>query len=237
MMLSEQEIMAEFEAAEAILRGHFILSSGLHSDTYLQCARVLMNPRRAEKLCADLAERVKLSLVAAKTLSPWGRGSNEVRGEGVLLENSASTSPLTQPSPPRGEGLIDLVVAPAMGGVVVGYEMGRQLGVETIFCERENGQFALRRGFRLEVGARVLMVEDVVTTGKSSMEAVACVEAAGGVVVAEASLIDRSNGGHNLPFPLISLLKVDVKTYQPDALPAHLVGTEAVKPGSRFLKK
>lgn len=196
-MLSEQEIMAEFETAEAILRGHFILSSGLHSDTYLQCARVLMNPKRAEKLCADLAARVNQQL----------------------------------------REKIDLVVAPAMGGVVVGYEMGRQLGVETIFCERENGQFALRRGFRLEVGARVLMVEDVVTTGKSSMEAVACVEAAGGKVVAEASLIDRSNGTHNLPFPLISLLKVDVKTYLPDALPAHLAGTEAVKPGSRFLKK
>lgn len=196
-MLSDQQIMAEFEAAEAILRGHFILSSGLHSDTYLQCARVLMNPARADKLCADLAVRVK----------------------NTIKEN------------------IDLVVAPAMGGVVVGYEMGRQLGIETIFCERENGQFALRRGFRIEPGQRVLMVEDVVTTGKSSMEAVACVEAAGGKVVAEASLIDRSNGTHALPFPLVSLLKVDVKTYQPDALPAHLAGTEAVKPGSRFLKK
>lgn len=196
-MLTDQQIMAEFEAAEAILRGHFILSSGLHSDTYLQCARVLMSPKRAEKLCADLAARVK----------------NKINDK------------------------IDIVVAPAMGGVVVGYEMGRQLGVETIFCERENGQFALRRGFRIEPGSRVLMVEDVVTTGKSSMEAVACVEAAGGKVIAEASLIDRSGGTHNLPFPLISLLTLDIKTYQPDALPKHLAGTEAVKPGSRFLKK
>lgn len=136
-----------------------------------------------------------------------------------------------------GGGGIDLVVAPAMGGVVVGYEMGRQLGVETIFCERENGQFTLRRGFRIEPGTRVLMVEDVVTTGKSSMEAVECVTALGGKVVGEASLIDRSNGTHNLPFPLVSLLKLDVKTYSADALPAHLAGTEAVKPGSRFLKK
>lgn len=196
-MLSEQEILHEFEAAEAILRGHFILSSGLHSDTYLQCARVLMNPKRAEKLCAALAEKVRASI----------------------------------------KHQIDLVVAPAMGGVVVGYEMGRQLGVETIFCERENGQFALRRGFRVEPGARVLMVEDVVTTGKSSMEAVKCVEEAGGVVVAEASLIDRSGAAHSLPFPLISLLALDVKTYAPDALPAHLQGTQAVKPGSRFLQK
>lgn len=220
-MLSEQEIMAEFEAAEAILRGHFILSSGLHSDTYLQCARVLMNPKRAEKLCADLADKVRAALSMEPRIA-----TAESRAKANEVNEGGIAAPL-----------IDLVVAPAMGGVVVGYEMGRQLGVETIFCERENGQFALRRGFRLEAGARVLMVEDVVTTGKSSMEAVACVEAAGGVVVAEASLIDRSNGTHNLPFPLISLLKVDVKTYQPDALPAHLAGTEAVKPGSRFLKK
>lgn len=198
MMLSDIEIMAEFEVAEAILRGHFILSSGLHSDTYLQCARVLMNPKRADKLCHDLAKRLKAKL---------------------------------------GADAIDLVVAPAMGGVVVGYEMGRQLGVETIFCERENGEFALRRGFRIEPGMRVLMVEDVVTTGKSSMEAVACVEANGGKVVAECSLIDRSNGSHALPFPLVSLLTLDVKTYQPDALPAHLKGTEAIKPGSRWLQK
>ncbi len=196
-MLSEQEIMAEFEAAEAILKGHFILSSGLHSDTYLQCARVLMSPARAEKLCKALAEKLRASITEK----------------------------------------IDLVVAPAMGGVVVGYEMGRQLGVETIFCEREAGEFTLRRGFRIEPGQRVLMVEDVVTTGKSSMEAVRCVEAAGGVVIGEASLIDRSGGAHSLPFPLVSLLKVDVKTYHADHLPPHLEGTEAVKPGSRFLKK
>lgn len=194
--MDEQAIMKEFEAAEAILRGHFILSSGLHSDTYLQCARVLMDPKRAEKLCAALAERVRAKIKD-----------------------------------------IDLVVAPAMGGVVVGYEMGRQLGVETIFCERENGEFALRRGFRIEPGTKVLMVEDVVTTGKSSMEAVKCVEAAGAKVIGEASLIDRSNGTHALPFPLVALMALDVKTYQPDALPAHLQGTEAVKPGSRWLQK
>lgn len=201
-MLTDTEIMAEFEAAEAILRGHFILSSGLHSDTYLQCARVLMNPARADRLCAELATRVRSRII----------GSSDHR-------------------------IIDLVVAPAMGGVVVGYEMGRQLGVETMFCEREGGEFALRRGFAIPKGARVLMVEDVVTTGKSSMEAVACVHKHGGIVVAEASLIDRSNGSHSLPFPLVSLLTVDVKTYQPDALPAHLQGTQAVKPGSRFLVK
>jgi len=197
-MLSEAQVMQEFEAAEAILRGHFILSSGLHSDTYLQCARVLMNPRRAEKLCAALADKLQKQL---------------------------------------GGQTIDLVVAPAMGGVVVGYEMGRQLGVETIFCERENGQFTLRRGFTIAPGAKILLVEDVVTTGKSSLETVECIRSFGGVVIAEASLIDRSNGKHGLPFPLVSLLTLDVKTYQPDAIPEHLRDVPAVKPGSRFLKK
>lgn len=195
--MQEQDIIREFEAAEAILRGHFILSSGLHSDTYLQCARVLMNPARAERLCHALAKRVKETL---------------------------------------GANAIDMVVAPAMGGVVVGYEMGRQMGVDTIFCERENGKFTLRRGFTIPQGARILLVEDVVTTGKSSLETVECIQAYGATVVAEASLIDRSNGGHDLPFPLISLLTLDVKTYQPDALPAHLQAIPAVKPGSRWLQ-
>lgn len=195
--MQQLDIMREFELAEAILRGHFILSSGLHSDTYLQCARVLMNPKRADMLCHALAERVREAM--------------------------------------KGQA-IDMVVAPAMGGVVVGYEMGRQLGVDTIFCERENGQFTLRRGFTIPPQARILLVEDVVTTGKSSLETVECIKAYGGTVVAEASLIDRSNGTHGLPFPLISLLTLDVKSYQPDALPEHLKNTPAVKPGSRWLQ-
>ncbi len=192
--MNESEILAEFEAAEAILKGHFILSSGLHSDTYLQCARVLMNPQRSEKLCAALAAKVKTKISG-----------------------------------------IDLIVAPAMGGVVVGYEMGRQLGVETIFCERENGVFTLRRGFHIEKGTRVLMVEDVVTTGKSSLEAVACVEQHGGKVVAEASLINRSGVDNPLPFALISLLILHVQTFAADAVPEALKAVPAVKPGSRHL--
>lgn len=196
-MLSDADVLKEFEAAEAILKGHFILSSGLHSDTYLQCARVLMNPARADRLCKALAEKVRAKVKH-----------------------------------------IDLVVAPAMGGVVVGYEMGRQLGIDTIFVEREEGEFRLRRGFRIEPGQKVLMVEDVVTTGKSSLEAVKAVEAAGGVVVAECSLIDRSGGeSAKLPFPLISLLTLEVKTFKADAVPSELATIEAVKPGSRFLKK
>lgn len=194
--MDTQAIRKEFEDAEAILTGHFILSSGLHSDTYLQCARVLMNPSRAERLCAALAAKVK-----AQVQTP-----------------------------------IDMVIAPAMGGVVVGYEMGRQMGVDTIFCEREAGVFTLRRGFSIPEGANILLVEDVVTTGKSSLETVECINRHGGKVVAEASLIDRSGGLHNLPFPLISLLTLDVKSYQVDALPAHLQAIPAIKPGSRWLK-
>jgi orotate phosphoribosyltransferase len=198
MMMTEREIMAEFEAAEAILRGHFVLSSGLHSDTYMQCARVLMNPGRADRLCAALAEKVDAVLNGA---------------------------------------FIDMVVSPAMGGVIVGYEMGRQLGVETIFCERENGDFALRRGFAIAPGAKVLLVEDVVTTGKSSLEAVECIKALGGNVVAEAALVDRSGGAYDLPFPLISLLKLDIKTYAADKVPEQLAAIPVTKPGSRWLKQ
>lgn len=195
--MNNETIIKEFMDAQAILKGHFILSSGLHSDTYLQCARVLMNPARADRLCKALADKVKASL---------------------------GTMP-------------DMVVAPAMGGVVVGYEMGRQLGIDTIFCERENGVFALRRGFEIPKGAKVLLVEDVVTTGKSSLEAVECVKANGGEVVAEASLINRSGHDNPMPFPLISLLKLEVATFDEHNVPAHLANTPAVKPGSRWLQK
>ncbi|MCE3232556.1 MAG: pyrE [Rickettsiaceae bacterium] len=192
------DILQEFKDAEAILSGHFVLSSGLHSDTYLQCARVLMDPKRSERLCSALAKKVKEKL---------------------------------------GENAVDIIVAPAMGGVVVGYEMGRQLGVNTIFCERVEGKFEIRRGFSMEPGARVLVIEDVVTTGKSSLETMDCIKEHGGRIVAEASLIDRSNGKTDLGVPLISLLALDVKTYSEDNLPPALQNTPAVKPGSRWLNK
>ena len=196
--MNENEIRKEFTDAEAILKGHFILSSGLHSDTYLQCARVLMDPKRAEKLCAALAEKVRTILAGAT---------------------------------------FDLVVAPAMGGVIVGYEMGRQLNVPSIFCERENGMFTFRRGFAIPEGAKILVVEDVITTAKSSLETIACIKAHDGVVLAEASLIDRrGSNAQELGVPLVSLLKLEVPTYQPDALPEHLQHVPAIKPGSRFLK-
>lgn len=190
-------ILQEFKDAEALLTGHFILSSGLHSDAYLQCARVLMDARRADRLCRQLADQIRQSL---------------------------------------GGITIDMVVSPAMGGVVVGYEMGRQLGLPAIFCERVEGKFALRRGFAIPQGARVLVVEDVVTTGKSSLETFECITAHGGTVVAEASLVDRSNGEVDLGVPLISLMSLKVASYDPAHLPEHLQQIPAIKPGSRGLK-
>jgi len=200
MNLKEQEILQEFASAKAILKGHFILSSGLHSDTYMQCARVLMEPKRAEKLCKILADKIIARL---------------------------------------GNNFADIVVAPAMGGVVVGYEMGRQLGLPTIFCERVNGQFELRRGFELDSKARVLVVEDVITTGKSSLETYELVKKFGAKIVAEASLVDRSSDSNleqKMGVPIISLLQVDVKTFDENNVPEELKGIPAVKPGSRFIK-
>lgn len=195
--MEKDKVLQEFRDAGAILSGHFILSSGLHSPTYLQCARVLMEASRAERLCSALTAKVSERLKGQK---------------------------------------IDMVVAPAMGGVVVGYEMGRQLAVPSIFCERVDGSFAVRRGFEIPQGARVLLVEDVVTTGKSSMETVECVRQHGGEVIGEACLVNRSGEAEPMNFPLVSLLELTVPTYKPDQLPPELQAIPAVKPGSRWLK-
>jgi orotate phosphoribosyltransferase len=194
--MTQDEVLNEFRAAGALLEGHFILSSGLHSNRYLQCARVLMDPARAARLCAVLAKQVT-SLVA----SP-----------------------------------IDLVASPAMGGVVVGYEMGRQLGVPAIFFERVDGKLALRRGFSIEKGARVLMVEDIVTTGLSSRECIAGIGEEGGVTVGAACLIDRSGGKADIGVPLAALTRLDIPTFPADQLPPDLAVIPAIKPGSRGLK-
>ena len=191
--MTQDEVLAEFRAAEALLEGHFILSSGLRSSRYLQCARVLMDPHRAERLCRGLAE----------LLPDW-----------VKRETTA-------------------VVAPAMGGVIVGYELARVLGVESMFVERPTGVFELRRGFRLTPGQRVLMMEDVVTTGLSSREAIKAIEEAGGQVIAAACLVDRSNGSADVGVPLYPLIRLEVPTYAPDQLPPALAALPAVKPGSR----
>jgi orotate phosphoribosyltransferase len=191
--MDEEEILAEFRAAGALLEGHFILSSGLHSPRYLQCARVLMDPVRASRLASALVATLP----------------RELRGR------------------------IELVVSPAMGGVIIGHEMGRALGVEAVFVERPAGTFELRRGFRLSPGQRILLVEDVVTTGLSSREAIAAIEAAGGEVIAAAALVDRSNPEADLGVPFYPLVRLNVPAYPADALPAELAALPAEKPGSR----
>jgi len=192
-MMSDDEILAEFRAADALLEGHFILSSGLRSGRYLQCARVLMDPARAERLARELASRLP-KIVADQ---------------------------------------VEAVVSPAMGGVIIGHEMGRALGKPAMFVERPQGVFELRRGFSLRPGTRVLMVEDVVTTGLSSREAIEAVRAAGGDVIGEAALVDRSGGTADLGVPFIPLIRIDVPTYQADRVPPELAAIPPVKPGSR----
>jgi len=191
--MDASKVLEEFRDAGALLEGHFILSSGLRSPRYLQCARVLMDPQRAERLARALAAKLPASV---------------------------------------REG-IDVVVSPAMGGVIIGHEMGRALGRPAMFVERPDGRFGLRRGFSLDPGQRVLLVEDVVTTGLSSREAIAAVEAAGGRVIGAASLVDRSGGTADLGVPYTSLIRLDVPTYDADALPPELAAIPAVKPGSR----
>ncbi len=228
--MNKNEIIKIFEECGAILKGHFKLSSGMHSDTYLQCAKLLMHPQKADILCAQLAKNIRKK-ITPHTFPLPGKETNDPSP--LSGGKSFNSSPLSGGI--EGGG-IDLVVAPAMGGVVVGYEVARQLGVPGIFCERVDGKFEFRRGFEVPQGANVLIVEDVVTTAKSSFETIECIERAGGKVVGEACLVDRSAGKHNLPFPLASLIELDVPTYDPANLPEHLKGTEAVKPGSRFLK-
>lgn len=191
--LTDDDVLAEFRAADALLEGHFILSSGLRSPRYLQCARVLMDPARAERLAQVLAAKIPADVKAAAKA----------------------------------------VIAPAMGGLICGYELARALGVDSMFVERPTGTFELRRGFRLEPGTPVILMEDVVTTGLSSREAIRAVEDAGGKVIHAASLVDRSNGSADLGVPFTPLIRLSVPTYQPDDLPPELAAIPAVKPGSR----
>ncbi len=197
MSLTREAVLDEFRAAGALLEGHFILTSGRRSPFYLQCARVLMDPARAERLCTALAARIQ-----------GGQA---------------------------GQG-IDAVVAPAMGGILVGYELARALGCLSLFTERVEGSFTLRRGFALEPGDRVLIAEDVVTTGLSLRECADAVRATGAVVVGAASLIDRSNGKADIGMKLTALATVDFPTYAPEEVPADLAAIPATKPGSRGLK-
>lgn len=191
--MQDSEILSEFRASAALLEGHFLLSSGRHSAHYLQCARVLMDPMRAQRLASALAAKLPRDL----------------------------------------RQQIQKIVSPAMGGVIIGHEMGRALGVEAMFVERPTGTFELRRGFSLQPGEKVLMVEDVVTTGLSSREAIRAIEEAGGVVLAGAALVDRSAGTADLGVPFHPLITLSFPTYAPDELPPELAATPAIKPGSR----
>jgi orotate phosphoribosyltransferase len=181
-----------FRRQGALLEGHFLLSSGLHSAQYLQCARVLMDPRIAADLGARLAAQLK-----AVGVTP------------------------------------NAVVAPAMGGIVVGHEVARGFGCRSLFTEREGATMTLRRGFSLERGETVVVVEDVVTTGRSTREVMAVVEAAGARVVGVASLVDRSSGQAGFEVPFETLLRVAVETWSPAACPLCAAGSVAIKPGSR----
>jgi len=191
--MTDEEVLHEFREAEALLEGHFRLSSGRHSTHYLQCARVLMNPERADRLARALCQKIP----------------REVRAE------------------------IDAVVSPAMGGLIIGHEMGRALGKDAIFLERPTGTFELRRGFRLEPGSKVLMVEDVVTTGLSSREAIEAVAREGSEVIAEAALVDRSNGSVDLGVPFYPLIAISFPSYADDEVPPALAAIPVTKPGSR----
>ena len=192
-LMTDEDVLAEFRAADALLEGHFILSSGLRSPRYLQCARVLMDPARAERLARALAARI--------------------------------------PAPVQAEA--KAVVAPAMGGLICGYELARALGIDSMFVERPTGTFELRRGFRLASGTPVILMEDVVTTGLSSREAIKAIEAAGGRVIHAACLVDRSDGKADLGVPLTPLIRLSVPDFAADALPPELAALPAVKPGSR----
>jgi len=191
--MTEDEVLAEFRASQALLEGHFLLSSGRHSAFYLQCARVLMNPERAGRLARALAQKLPRDL----------------------------------------RGKIQKVVSPAMGGVIIGHEMGRALDVDAIFVERPTGTFEFRRGFSVDEGERVLLVEDVVTTGLSSREAIAAVNAAGGEVIAAAALVDRTAGAVDLGVPFHTLATINFPTYSEDEVPPELATLPAMKPGSR----
>ena len=195
-MLSHKKSLNILKKTNALLEGHFVLSSGLHSSKYIQCAKLLSFPTKAEKICKSLSNKIK------KTFKK-----------------------------------IDLILAPAMGGIIIGYEIGRLLKKETIFCERVNGKFTLRRGFKIKKGAKVLIIEDVVTTGKSSLECVKLIKKSSASLVGFATIIDRSSKKSlKIKKQIVSHLKIDVPTYKKNKLPKSLKSIPITSPGSRFIK-
>ena len=191
--MNKDDVIREFKEAGALLEGHFILSSGLHSSKYLQCALALSEPSRAQRLSESLGKKI--------------------------LDNISTK--------------IDIVVSPAMGGLIIGHEIARFLDVPSIFLERVNGKFELRRGFTIKPDLNCLLVEDIVTTGLSSNESIEVIKGYGGNIIGEACLIDRSSGKANLETKLISLTSIDIPTFHKDEIPESLKDIPAIKPGSR----
>ena len=195
-MLSHKKSLGILRKTNALLEGHFILSSGLHSTKYIQCAKLLSHPKKAAIICKSLAEKIKKEFKK-----------------------------------------IDLILAPAMGGIIIGYEIGKLLKKETIFCERVKGKFTLRRGFYIKKNSKVLIIEDVITTGKSSNECVRLIKKAKAKLVGFASIIDRSTKKNlKIKKKIISQLKIEVPTYKKNKLPKSLKSVPITTPGSRFIK-
>ena len=193
-MLSYKESLKILKETEALLEGHFILSSGLHSDQYVQCAKLLSHPNKAEIICSSLCEKIR-----------------------------------------KFFDKIDIILSPAVGGIVVGYEVGRQLSVETIFCERVKGELVLRRGFKIPKKSNVLIVEDVVTTGKSALECADLIKRNNSKLLGYACIIDRSDSNILIKSEIISQVKIDIKTFKENEIPSELQKIEPHKPGSRNL--
>ncbi len=193
-MLSLKESLKILKETNALIEGHFILSSGLHSPKYIQCAQLMSKPNQAIKICESLASKI---------------------------QNEFSD--------------FDLILSPAMGGIIIGYELGKILGKQTIFSERVNGEFKLRRDFKIKEGDKVLIVEDVITTGKSSMECSNLVTSINASIIGYACIIDRSNGKSEIKGKIVSQVELNIPTYNKDNLPKELLSIEAVKPGSRNL--
>lgn len=193
--MTQDDVLDEFRAADALREGHFVLSSGLHSPVFLQKNLVFAQPDRCERLCRALAEKIVAQV-----------------------------------------GRPDVAISPAVGGIIPGYETARHLGVRSLYVEREGGAFKLRRGFSVEPGAKVVMVEDIVTTGLSSRECIAAIQEAGGEVIAAACIVDRSGGRADVGVPLIALATLDVPAYEADKLPPELAAIPVQDPGSRRLK-
>ena len=193
-MLSFKESLKILKETDALIEGHFVLSSGLHSDKYVQCAKLLSKPEKAKEICFSLAEKIKQNFKD-----------------------------------------FNLILSPAMGGIVIGYEIGRILKVETIFAERVNNIFELRRGFKITNKHKILIVEDVITTGKSSLECSTLAEKLGSKVVGFSCLIDRSKGKSKIQKSIVSQIQLEIPTYTKDNIPENLKKIKAIKPGSRNL--